>query len=125
MYIVCGSYIPRVYAVYTNNWPITMHHIRTHLQSFVLALHSLTGDGRRAKLVQLVVQAIHAGWDPTIAGVEGLQLGKGLFYGFYIVIHNLNIVNTETMATDTEQITLILRRFHYLQRIHLVSSLNL
>ena len=84
-----------------------MHHIRMYLQSFVLALHSLTGDGRRAKLVQLVVQAIHAGWDTTVAGIEGFQLGKGLFYGFYIIIHNLNTVNTETMATDTEQITLM------------------
>ena len=83
-----------------------MHHIRTHLQGFVFALHSLTGDSRCAKLVQLVVQAIHAGWDPTIAGVEGLQLGEGLFYGFYIIIHNLNTVNTETMATDTEHTSL-------------------
>ena len=81
-----------------------MHHIRTYLQGFVLALHTLTGDGRRAKLVQLVMQTIHAGWDPTVAGVEGLQFGKGLFYGFYIIIHNLNTVNTETIATDREQI---------------------
>ena len=50
------------------------------------------------------MQAIHAGWDPTMAGVEGFQFGKGLFYGFYIIIHNLNTVNTETMATDREQI---------------------
>ena len=113
-----------MYTVYTNNWPITMHHIRAHLQSFVLALHSLTGDGRRAKLVQLVMQAIHAGWDPTIVGVEGLQLGKSLFYGFYIVIHNLNTINTETMATDTEQITLTLRTFHNLQRTPSVPSIN-
>ena len=75
-----------------------------HLQCFVLALHTLTGDGRRAKLVQLVMQAIHAGRDPTVAGVEGFQFGKGLFYGFYIIIHNLNTVNTETMATDREQV---------------------
>lgn len=53
------------------------------------------------------MQTIHAGWDPAMAGVEGFQFGKGLFYGFYIVIHNLNTVNTETMATDIERVKLI------------------
>ena len=68
-------------------FPLWLH----YLQCLVFSLQTITSDGRHAKPVYLVQQAVQIRGDGVVRGMEGLEFGNGLFNSLYVVTDNLQV----------------------------------